>query len=68
MPIHEFICEKCRHEFEYLILSVNEPDPKCPQCKSKKLQKLISAGCVRPRGIPTGSGGFAPPKCAPSGT
>jgi hypothetical protein len=27
----------------------------------------MSAGCVRPQGIPTGSGGFKPPPCKPSG-
>ena len=68
MPIHEFVCEECRHEFEYLILSAKDPAPQCPRCQSTKLQKLMSAGNVRPQGIPSGSGGFALPKCAPSGT
>ena len=68
MPIHEFICEKCNHQFEYLILSAKDPDPQCPKCHGTKLQKLMSAGSVRPHGIPSGSGGFALPKCAPSGT
>jgi putative FmdB family regulatory protein len=67
MPIHEFTCEECNHEFEYLILSPKDPDPQCPKCGKQKLKKLMSAGCVRPQGIPSGSGGFAPPKCAPSG-
>ncbi len=66
MPIHEFVCESCNHTFEYLMLSVHEPKPRCPECESTKLQKLMSAGCVRPQGIPTGSGGFNLPKCAPS--
>jgi len=68
MPIHEFVCKKCNHQFEYLVLSASEPDPACPKCQDKKVQKLMSAGSVRPRGIPTGSGGFKAPACAPSGT
>jgi hypothetical protein len=31
------------------------------------VEKLMSAGCVRAHGIPTGSGGFKPPPCKPSG-
>jgi hypothetical protein len=27
----------------------------------------MSAGCVRPKGIATGSGGFKAPSCRPSG-
>ncbi len=67
MPIYEFACKKCGQEFEALFLSQDDPDPTCPKCQSKKVEKLISAGSVRPNGIPTGSGGFKAPACAPSG-
>ncbi len=67
MPIYEFFCCDCCHQFEALFLSSTEPDPKCPQCSSGKVEKLMSAGAIRPNGIPKGSGGFSGPKCAPSG-
>ncbi|MFO7560026.1 MAG: zinc ribbon domain-containing protein [Desulfobacterales bacterium] len=67
MPIFEFSCRKCRHEFETLFLSSDDPKPVCPKCKSTSVEKLISAGAVRPHGIPTGSGGFDQPACVPSG-
>ncbi len=67
MPIYEFSCKKCGHTFEHLALSSTEPDPECPECHNKKVEKLISAGVVRPNGIPTGSGGFEPPSCTPTG-
>ena len=67
MPIFEYLCEKCNHEFEELILSSEDSPPQCPQCHSKKVEKLMSASSFRPQGIPTGSGGFTPPKCAPAG-
>ena len=67
MPIYEYVCEKCGSSFEHLAFSTKEPLPECPQCKHKKVKKIISAGCVRPNGIASGSGGFAPPACSPSG-
>ncbi len=67
MPIHEFECGKCGFHFEYLILSAGDNPSKCPECRSKKVNKLISAGSFRPQGIPTGSGGFEPPACSSTG-
>jgi putative FmdB family regulatory protein len=67
MPIYEFYCEKCQCEFERLVLSAQDPKPTCPTCCTDQVKKLVSAGAIRPAGIPAGSGGFTPPKCAPSG-
>ncbi len=67
MPIFEFECKKCKHQFEELVLSSNESAPKCPKCQHKRVSKLISAASVRPNGIPTGSGGFQPPACKSPG-
>lgn len=67
MPIYEYVCAKCDHCFEYLVFSTEDPAPECPQCHDKKVKKLMSAGCVRPKGIATGSGGFKQPSCTPSG-
>lgn len=33
MPIRNYICQKCGHEFEYLHLSKDEP-AFCPKCGS----------------------------------
>ena len=64
MPIFEYRCRACRAEFEQIELSDEDTKPECPYCRSSRVQKLISSGSVRPRGIPTGSGGFKPPACA----
>lgn len=67
MPIYEYQCRGCDHLFESLVLSSEDPVPACPQCGGGEVQKLMSAGSVRPQGIPTGSGGFKPPACKASG-
>ncbi len=67
MPIYEYVCENCDNCFEHLAFSADEPVPSCPRCKNQKVKKLMSAGCVRPKGIASGSGGFSQPSCSPSG-
>ncbi|PIE67215.1 MAG: transcriptional regulator [Deltaproteobacteria bacterium] len=66
MPIFEYQCNVCSHQFEQLSFSTDTEPPVCPACECADVRKLMSAGSVRPNGIPTGSGGFAPPACKPS--
>lgn len=40
MPIHEYRCRDCGHEFEALIRASLQP--KCPTCHSTGLDKLLS--------------------------
>jgi len=42
MPIYEFKCMKCKNEFEYLVIGSNG-DVSCPDCNTKKVQRLMSA-------------------------
>ena len=67
MPIYEYQCNACCHQFEHLMLASDTTTPDCPACDCGDVVKLMSAGAVRPNGIPTGSGGFKPPACKPSG-
>ena len=67
MPIYEYRCENCNCEVEYVKFKASDPEPLCPTCCKDNIQRLISAGAVRPDGIPTGKGGFNPPKCRPAG-
>ena len=66
MPIYEYQCKACCHCFETLLLSANDPAPVCPECQCGDVAKLMSAGCIRAAGIPSGSGGFEGPKCKPA--
>jgi putative FmdB family regulatory protein len=41
MPIYEYCCETCRHEFEAFVASGTTP--LCPKCGSGALERLLSS-------------------------
>lgn len=43
MPIFEYQCNSCSHEFEKLVFASDEPDIACPACDSHELTKKMSA-------------------------
>ena len=45
MPIYEYQCRKCGHQFEYLVLPSSDK-PQCPSCSHKSLQQLVSLCAV----------------------
>lgn len=50
MPIYEFRCRGCGHEFERL-QKVSDPDPtRCPECRAAKLVRVISPVGFRLKG------------------
>jgi putative FmdB family regulatory protein len=44
MPIYEYECRRCGHQFEQLVLKGTIAA--CPECKSRKLEQLLSAFAV----------------------
>ena len=42
MPIYEYACGKCDHEFEREQRISDPPVKTCPECRSRKVKKLIS--------------------------
>ena len=43
MPMYEYRCKDCRKRFTYLVgMVADNPDPSCPKCQGKDLQKLMS--------------------------
>lgn len=44
MPIYDFSCKHCEHEFEDLVLGHGEPE--CPRCHSLELERRPSAFAV----------------------
>jgi putative FmdB family regulatory protein len=41
MPIFEYVCKKCHHRFERIVLQRQRP--KCPECASMKLERQVEA-------------------------
>jgi putative FmdB family regulatory protein len=45
MPIFEYRCQGCRHEFETLVRSGDTPA--CPKCAGVELEKLLSLPAIK---------------------
>ena len=54
MPIFEYICKECDHEFEALVFGKDKAE--CPKCHSRKLEPQLSVFATATKG----SGGAAP--------
>ncbi len=50
MPIYEYGCEGCGHQFEIQQKISDAPLKKCPECGKLKLEKLISATAFHLKG------------------
>lgn len=42
MPIYDYCCEKCGHEFEREQRITEDPIRRCPKCRSLRAKRLIS--------------------------
>ena len=42
MPIYEYACSACGHQFEEWQKITDKPVRTCPKCKAKKVERLIS--------------------------
>jgi putative FmdB family regulatory protein len=49
MPIFEYECRACGHEFEQLVRTGDVPA--CPSCDSQELEKLLSLASLSSEGI-----------------
>ena len=45
MPIYEYRCEACNHEFEALVRAAAAPA--CEKCSSPKLERLLSLPAIK---------------------
>ncbi|MGD0277939.1 MAG: FmdB family zinc ribbon protein [Smithella sp.] len=65
MPIYEFKCKKCKKIFESLILSPKEENKlSCPECGTKKPQKVMSVFAGGKSNGSTCSSTSCPPGCS----
>jgi putative FmdB family regulatory protein len=67
MPLYEYRCDECQHEFEKMLrFSESNTLPGCPQCNSTQTRKKLSAVAAIGTGD-AGSGGYANSSCSPRG-
>jgi putative FmdB family regulatory protein len=44
MPIFEYVCQQCKHQFEAIVLGTQKAA--CPKCESKRLSQQLSSFAV----------------------
>ncbi len=49
MPIYEYACPSCGHEFEKIV-RYKDPSPPCPECASAEVQKKLSLSAFHLKG------------------
>lgn len=61
MPLYEYRCEECGHEFEEWKSMSRRDEADCPECKSPKVRRLVrSFGFIAGAGRTAGSVACAP--------
>ncbi|MBE0585188.1 MAG: zinc ribbon domain-containing protein [Desulfofustis sp.] len=66
MPIYEFICTSCGHQFETICSSTDTSSVTCAKCRSSAVKKILSTGTFKVG--KSGSAGLpAAPACGRSG-
>ncbi|MDP2846690.1 MAG: zinc ribbon domain-containing protein [Humidesulfovibrio sp.] len=66
MPIFEYVCKKCKNQFEELVFSQDE-QAVCPSCGSTRTEKLMSCCRSKVGGGPNMDSPAAQASPAPSG-
>ncbi|MHC4245196.1 MAG: FmdB family zinc ribbon protein [Planctomycetota bacterium] len=57
MPTYDYVCDACGHAFELFQSITSDPEKTCPECRKRKLRRLIGIGAAILVG---GSGAAAP--------
>ena len=65
MPIFEYLCKDCDHEFEALVFGSDKAE--CPKCHSKKLAPQLSVFAVSAKGSSGPSASASPGPCGACG-
>jgi putative FmdB family regulatory protein len=53
MPIFEYLCEECGHNFEAIVYGAQKAE--CPKCHTEKLEQKLSTFAVNTSGSKTAS-------------
>lgn len=50
MPIYEYQCKNCHHQFELIQKISDKPETKCPECHKDTAEKMVSAAGFQLKG------------------
>ncbi|HAR36314.1 MAG TPA: hypothetical protein DCR87_05315 [Acidobacteria bacterium] len=64
MPIYEYLCLNCHKRFEILVNLNSEVKITCPDCRSDRVKKLVSAFGIGGGGSRIKSGGSGCSTCS----
>ncbi len=62
MPTYDYVCDACGHAFELFQSITADPEKTCPECRKRKLRRLIGMGAA----ILVGGSGAAAPEAESS--
>lgn len=65
MPLYEYECRSCRHQFELLVRESTTLE--CPACHGTELEKQLSVFAVSAAGGPKAERSAAPGPCGACG-
>lgn len=63
MPIYEYRCEACGHDFEELVRSSDDTVP-CPECDSEQVGRKLSVFAFKSKGSDRPSASSAHSSCS----
>jgi putative FmdB family regulatory protein len=66
MPLFEYICKECQHEFEALVFGQQKVE--CPKCQSKKLEPQLSVFAVAAKSGGSSQPSFSAPAAGSCGS
>jgi putative FmdB family regulatory protein len=66
MPIFEYVCKECQHEFEALVFGRQKAE--CPKCKSRKLEPQLSVFAVSAKSGAAAGPSFSAGQAGPCGS
>jgi len=50
MPIYEYLCASCHHQFDLMQKLSDEPAKNCPACQQDSAVKMVSAAAFQLKG------------------
>jgi putative FmdB family regulatory protein len=65
MPIFEYVCKECQHQFEALVFGKQKAA--CPKCESKKLAPQLSVFALSSKGGATAQPSSSAAPCGSCG-